>query len=146
MVSPISKILIGFVIALALIGFADSTFLQAKRMSGEIIPCLIGTGCDTVSKSEYSVLFGIPLSAYGMMFYLTVGLLALLYLDTKKAIFARLLLPFTAIGFIASVYFIYVQKFLIGAFCLYCVISAIISTILFGIGIIIYRKLNVPSV
>ncbi len=142
MVNPVPKILIGFVITLALIGFADSTFLLAKRMSGGPIPCFLGTGCDIVSKSPHSVFLGIPLATYGIVFYLVIGLLALLYLDTKKAIFARLLLPATALGFIASAYFIYVQKFLIGAFCIYCIASAIISTILFGIGIIIHRKLN----
>ena len=123
------------VIVLALIGFADSTFLLAKRLSGGPIPCVLGfTGCDTVSKSPYSVLFGIPLSAYGMVFYLGIGILGLLYLDTKKALFARLLLPATALGFAMSAYFIYVQKFLIGAFCIYCIISALTSTALFGFG------------
>ncbi len=145
MVNPLPKFLVGFVITLALIGFADSTFLLAKRMSGGPIPCFLGTGCDTVSKSPHSVFLGIPLAGYGIVFYLAIGLLALLYIDTKKAIFARLLLPATALGFISSAYFIYVQKFLIGAFCIYCILSAIISTILFGIGIIIYRKLKEPN-
>ncbi len=131
------------VIVLALIGFADSTFLLAKRLSGGPIPCVLGfTGCDTVSKSPYSVLFGIPLSAYGMVFYLAIGVLGLLYLDTKNTLFARLLLPATALGFAMSVYFIYVQKFLIKAFCVYCVLSAIVSTILFFLGLTIHRKLK----
>ena len=134
------------IIVLALIGFADSTFLLAKRLSGGPIPCVLGfTGCDTVSKSPYSVLFGIPLSAYGMVFYLGIGILGLLYLDTKNALFARLLLPATALGFAMSVYFIYVQKFLIKAFCVYCILSAIISTILFCLGLLVHRKLKMIS-
>jgi uncharacterized membrane protein len=135
--------LVVLAIALALVGFADSTFLLAKRLSGGPIPCVLGfTGCDVVSKSPYSVLFGIPLSAYGMVFYLGIGILGLLYLDTKNALFARLLLPMTALGFLSSVYFIYIQKFLIKAFCVYCVLSAIISTALFCLGIVVYRKLK----
>lgn len=136
--------LIVLVIALALIGFADSAFLLAKRLSGGPIPCVLGfTGCDTVSKSSHSVLFGIPLSAYGMVFYLGIGILGLLYLDTKNALFARLLLPSTALGFAMSAYFIYVQKFLIKAFCVYCILSAIVSTILFCLGLLIRRKLAI---
>ncbi len=136
-----SIILIGFVIVLSFIGFADSTFLLAKRMSGGPIPCVLGfTGCDEVSKSPYSALFGIPLSAYGMVFYLATAVLGILYLDTKKYIFARLILFATTLGFLLSLYFIYVQKFLIGAFCIYCILSAVISTILFGFGIIIRNK------
>lgn len=141
MPKTISTTLVALVIALALIGFADSTFLLAKRMSGGPIPCVLGfTGCDTVSKSPYSVLFGIPLSAYGMVFYLAIGILGMLYLDTKNALFVRLLLPATALGFAMSVYFIYVQKFLIKAFCIYCILSAIVATILFCLGITIYRR------
>ncbi|OHA83511.1 MAG: hypothetical protein A2937_00170 [Candidatus Yonathbacteria bacterium RIFCSPLOWO2_01_FULL_47_33b] len=143
-VLPTSLIVV--VIILALVGFADSTFLLAKRLSGGPIPCVLGfTGCDTVSKSPYSVLFGIPLSAYGMVFYLGIGILGLLYLDTKKALFARLLLPATALGFAMSAYFIYVQKFLIKAFCVYCILSAIISTMLFCLGVIIHRKLKASA-
>lgn len=143
-VLPVS--LVVAVIALALIGFADSAFLLAKRLSGGPIPCVLGfTGCDTVSKSPYSVLLGIPLSAYGMVFYLGIGILGLLYLDTKNTLFARLLLPATALGFAMSAYFIYVQKFLIKAFCVYCILSAIVSTILFFLGLLVHRKLKMVS-
>lgn len=138
---PVS--LLAVVIVLALIGFADSTFLLAKRLSGGPIPCVLGfTGCDTVSKSPYSVLFGIPLSAYGMVFYLSIGILGLLYLDTKNAFFARLIFPVTILGFLSSAYFMYVQGFLIKAFCVYCILSAVISTVLFCSGIMIYQKLK----
>lgn len=71
--------------------------------------------------------------------------LALLYLDTKKVIVARLLVLATALGFLSSTYFIYIQKFKIGAFCIYCILSALISTILFGIGIAIQRKIKLPE-
>lgn len=136
-------ILVGFIIVLAFIGFADSTFLLAKRLSGGPIPCVLGfTGCDEVSKSPHSVLFSIPLSAYGAIFYLAIGVLGILYLDTKKYIFARLILLATTLGFLMSLYFIYVQKFLIGAFCVYCILSAIVSTVLFALGVVIYKKLR----
>ena len=143
MLSLSSKILVGCVIFFAFLGFADSAFLLEKRLSGTAIPCTLGfTGCDEVSKSPHSVLFGIPLSAYGMAFYLIIGLLGVLYLDIKKKIIAQLLALGTAIGFLLSLYFLYVQKFLIGTFCVYCVASALISTILFGLGISIYRTVK----
>lgn len=142
----VSKFLIGAIIALALIGFGDSAFLLAKRIVGAPIPCILGfTGCDEVAKSEYSVLFGIPLAAYGVAFYLTIGILGLLYADTKKFLFAKLILGATALGFLMSAYFIYVQGFIIKAFCVYCVISAIISTALFALSVTMYRKLISPS-
>lgn len=136
-------ILVGLCILLAFLGFADSLFLLAKRLSGGAIPCTLGfTGCDEVSKSPYSVLFGIPLSLYGVIFYLGIGLLGVLYLDLKKKIFGNLLVLGTVVGFVLSLYFLYVQKFLIGAFCVYCVGSAVIATLLLVLGIYIYRNLN----
>lgn len=127
-------LLIGVILGLSLLGFADSLFIFIEKTLGGPIPCFAGTGCDTVANSPYSKLFGIPLAVYGMAYYLAVGFITLLYLDTKKVLFARLILPITGVGFLMSLYFIYVQKFLIGAFCVYCVISAIISTALFATG------------
>ncbi len=128
-------LLIVLMIVFSLVGFSDALFLFIKKIAGGPIPCFIGTGCDTVTNSPYSKIFGISLSLYGIAFYLLIGGCTLLYLDTKKMFFARLFLPITALGFLMSVYFMYVQKFLIGAFCMYCVISAIVSTILFVLGI-----------
>src|SRR3989338_7721002 len=89
------------IIILSLIGFTDAAFLLAKRISGAPIPCFITSGCDTVSKSPYSVLFGVPLSAWGVLFYLGIGFLALLYMDTKNLLVAKLIPIATTLGFIS---------------------------------------------
>jgi uncharacterized membrane protein len=140
MQSRIPSWILWTVIALALVGFTDSAFLLAKRVSGAPIPCFITSGCDTVSKSPYSVLFGIPLSALGVLFYLSIGFLALLYMDTKNLLVAKLIPIATTLGFLSSAYFIYIQKFKIGAFCIYCILSAVVSTLLFALGVMIWEK------
>lgn len=133
------------IIALSLIGFTDAAFLLAKRISGAPIPCFITSGCDTVSKSPYSVMFGVPLAAWGMLFYLGTGFLSLLYMDTKSLLVAKLIPLATLLGFLSSAYFIYIQKFKIGAFCIYCILSAIVSTILFALGAAVYKKLKTQT-
>ncbi|OHA79721.1 MAG: hypothetical protein A2747_00215 [Candidatus Yonathbacteria bacterium RIFCSPHIGHO2_01_FULL_44_41] len=130
------------IIVLALIGFTDSAFLLAKRISGAPIPCFITSGCDTVSKSPYSILFGVPLAAWGVIFYLGIGFLTLLYVDTKSLVVAKLIPVATALGFLSSAYFVYIQKFKIGAFCVYCILSALVSTLLFVLGVTIWKKLK----
>lgn len=142
MQSRIPNWLIGTIIAVALVGFSDCVFLFAKSVSGGPIPCFITTGCDTVTTSNYSVLWGVHLYVWGMAFYLTIGLLALLYWDTKKVIFLKLLSMGTIVGFVVSLYYLYLQKFVIKAFCIYCIGSAITSTILFALGILIQRRLR----
>ena len=143
--SRLSTFLVGAILFFAFIGFADSSYLLAKRIAGGPIPCVLGfIGCDTVDKSPYSVFLGIPLSAYGVAFYLAIGILSILYLDTKRVIFARLILPIATLGFISSLYFVYLQAFIIKAFCIFCLISAGVSAVLFTLAILAYRKLSSP--
>lgn len=142
MPSKIPNWLLSIILLVALLGFSDSSYLYAKRVAGGPIPCFITTGCDTVSTSSYSILWGIPLPLWGIAFYLTVGILTLLYWDTKKEFFLKLFALATAMGFIVSAYYMYVQKFVLNAFCIYCIMSAVTSTTLFVLGIIVYRKLR----
>ena len=137
---------------LTLVGFTDSSFLLAKRVSGGPVPCFITTGCDEVLTSQYSsipinigsVNFEIPLALMGIIFYLTVGFLLLLYVDMKKLFIAKLILLTTTIGFLSSLSFIYIQGFLIGQYCTYCLLSAATSTLLFILGVKIFRQASMP--
>lgn len=137
-------ILVSAMVGLAILGFADSAFLLAERLSGKPIPCVLGfTGCDEVSRSPYSVLLGIPLSLYGTIFYLLVALLGVLYLDLRKQFIAKLLAGSAGIGFLLSLYFLYVQGFLIGTFCVWCIGSAIIATMIFFLSIALQKMLKI---
>jgi uncharacterized membrane protein len=143
--SPTGRIpnwILGTIAVVALIGFSDCVFLLAKGISGGPIPCFITTGCDTVTTSPYSILFGVHLYAWGIAYYLSMGFLALLYWDTKKEFFIKILSYATIAGFIVSAYYMYIQKFVIKALCIYCITSALTSTILFALGMTILRKLR----
>lgn len=142
MQSKIPNWLLGAIIATALIGFSDSVFLFSKTLSGTTIPCFITTGCDTVSTSVYSRILGIPVSGLGVAFYLGMGFLVLLYWDIKKDILLKLFALGATAGLFMSGYFIFVQKFLLNAFCIYCIGSAITSTILFAFAVLVWRKLK----
>jgi uncharacterized membrane protein len=122
------------------IGFLDSVYLTAKRFLGGPIPCFVFTGCDTVSQSPYALLFGVPLSVIGILYYLTVIGIVLFYFESGRTELMKLFCALSAIGFVSSAYFIYLQAFVIKAFCFYCVLSAISSTVLFILGIILWRR------
>jgi uncharacterized membrane protein len=51
----------------------------------------------------------------------------------------RLMLVVGGLGLLASIYFLYLQLFIINALCIYCVASFIISTLLFGAIVWLYR-------
>ena len=123
-------IAIAFLIV-SFIGFLDSSYLTVQHYRGEPPSCAIFTGCETVASSKYAVVGPVPLALLGLLYYLAIFILTVAYFDTKKERLLLLAAIFTIAGFLASVYFVYLQLFVIKAICLYCIISAASSTILF---------------
>src|SRR3989344_3660577 len=83
---------VSWVIALAsLIGFADATFLSVKHFQGTVPPCVLFSGCDTVTTSSYAVIAGVPVALLGVLFYLSVLILSLAYLDRGARVFLKLI-------------------------------------------------------
>jgi uncharacterized membrane protein len=126
-----SKAVVLTIAALAFIGFADATFLTVEHFRGGAVPCFITTGCDTVTTSSYSLVLGIPVALLGALFYLAVIVLALMDLDFKPRWLGRALFILSTIAFIESLYFLYLQAFVIHAFCIYCLISLGVATLIF---------------
>ena len=126
-------------LAIAIIGFADATYLTLEHYRGVIPPCTI-SGCEIVLTSQFSTLFGIPTALLGAIYYLimSVGLFA--YLDTKKEPILKSVVLFSAFGFLFSVWFFYLQAFVIHSFCQYCLVSATTSTLLFIFSKIVFWK------
>lgn len=124
------------IIVLSFLGIADSAYLAEHSGSNPPPSCsLTGVfdGCRIVAESAYSHLFGIPLGVYGVVFYGTIFALAAFTLVTTFVYITRLLRIFAGIGALASAVFIYIQVFLIGALCLYCVTSAVISFLILAV-------------
>ena len=126
-------------------GFVDATYLTIAHFANVIVPCSLTSGCETVLTSSYSEIFGIPIALFGALYYLTVFALALLYLDTKKAWAIRLLVMLSGMGFVISLLLLHIQVFVIHSICVYCVGSAISSTLLFGTGLFAFKKLKIKE-
>lgn len=122
-------------LAVALIGFADAAFLSAKHYSGGPIPCAILNDCETVTTSRYSEILDIPVSLLGAIYYITIAVLTLAYLDSRNYKLLSAAIRLTVIGLVASAYFLFLQIFVLKALCFYCLISAITSATLFIFGL-----------
>lgn len=118
-----------FILILAFLGLADSAYLAQQEISGAPLICDIQafSDCNTVAGSQYSHLFGIPLAEFGVLFYSILFILAALELFIFNRILRRVLQALALIGIIASLYFIFIQMFVIEAFCIYCLASALIT-------------------
>lgn len=121
-------------LCLSVIGFADAVYLTITFLTNSPIACGRFGGCDVVAASGYTTIFGIPVAALGAIYYLAVLVLSVLYLDTKKMLFLSLAVLLTPIGFLASIYFVSLQLFVINAICVYCMVSAGTSTALFFVA------------
>lgn len=126
------NIAILFLVVSAL-GFIDATYLSVQHFLGEIPPCTID-GCEFVLTSAQSTILGVPVALLGSLYYLLILVLSISYLDTKNNKILKNLSFISIFGFIASIYFVYLQLFVIKYICQYCMISAITSTIIFITG------------
>lgn len=128
----------------ALVGFADATYLTIEHFLQSIPPCTTD-GCEIVLTSSYSQIAGIPVALLGAIYYLILLVLLLAYFDGKKEVFLRSAFWLTILGLLFSIYFLIIQAFVINAFCQYCLVSAGTSTILFILGMIALKKFRKPS-
>ncbi|MCS6831204.1 MAG: vitamin K epoxide reductase family protein [Armatimonadota bacterium] len=136
--------------ALAAVGLVIAGLLWYWHAQNADIPCT-NAGCDRVAQHPTSRLFGIPVAAYGTLFYLTFALLCAIRPSVpadQQRFMASLLLLWGIVGFLVSVYLIYLELFVIRAICQWCVASAIIATALFVLSVLAWRQpqaLTIPS-
>jgi uncharacterized membrane protein len=108
---------------------------EVLRNPNAELACNINTvfNCGTVMKSSYSEAFGIPLSLLGVAGYPAAILTGLIYIDRKKTnrILSYLVTLPPLGAFLLSSYFMWVTAYEIGAFCPWCILSAISSVNIF---------------
>ena len=130
------------VLLLSFLGLADSWYLADSALSGGELTCSIAglDGCNAVADSPYSNPFGLPLSLYGAVFYAVLFTLAAVALLLPSRRLYGALLAFGTLGSAASVYFLFVQVVLIEAVCVYCLLSALVTFMLFGLTLWLFRR------
>ena len=146
---PLSKLptsLTIFLLVVALIGFVDASYLAVEHYRGVIPPCTIVSGCELVLTSSYSFILGIPVSLLGAIYYFVVLVGISAYLESKNTRLLKWTLLLTIFGLLFSLWFLYVQAFVIGAYCLYCLGSALTSTALFVTACVVFKKYSVETI
>lgn len=119
----------------ALIGVGDAIYLTIHHYTGEKVPCSIVEGCEQVLTSAYAEVGGVPLAALGAAAYFAVFSLAILAAFGNRltwtlfGVQVSLMLIFTA-------WLVYLQAFVIEAFCQFCLLSAGTTLVLFIIFLV----------
>ncbi|HYE16169.1 MAG TPA: vitamin K epoxide reductase family protein [Pyrinomonadaceae bacterium] len=127
----------------ALLGLADAIYLTVHHFTNRNVRCMVVSGCDEVLQSTYSTVAGsFPLAALGALAYFAVFSLATLAAFGYGGV--RALLSVTVgVMFLFTLWLLYLQGFVIKAFCTYCLISAAVTTTL--ALLLVARRLKHPS-
>jgi uncharacterized membrane protein len=117
----------------AAFGIGVATYIAIAEAGGGSPVCLAGgSGCQTVANSSYSHLLGVNVAIYGI-----VGYVLLLGASLLRGDLARMAgFGLALCGFGYSVYLTYLELFKIEAICQWCVASAVLMTVLFGLNAI----------
>lgn len=120
------------ILLLSFFGLADAAYITQHEVSGTPLLCNIQnlSDCNAVVASPHAYLFGIPIAEYGVLFYSIIFVIAALELVIFDKILRRVLQIISLVGVIASLYFTLVQMFVINAFCIYCLASALIAVLI----------------
>lgn len=107
----------------ALAGLVDSVYLTVQHLTGRSVRCTITSTCSKVLSSAYATMAGIPTAAYGAIAYLTVFSLATLVVFGYSGA-RRWLTRLVIAMLVATIGLLYLQAFVIGAWCEFCLLSA----------------------
>jgi uncharacterized membrane protein len=111
---------------LSLAGLGDSIYLTVTHLTGENAACFASSGCSEVLSSVYASVGQIPLAAFGASGYFVAFSCAVLAAFGYPR--ARFSLTVVVAGMLATtLWLLYVQAFILHAFCDFCLISAALS-------------------
>ena len=136
------------VAALALAGIFIATYLTLYKLGviGEL-SCSIGS-CETVNTSKWSRFAGLPVAAWGVLFYVEVFIIAVIGTTARLAdqpAISIILVIESAIGVLFSAWLTYLELAVIHAICIWCVTSAVIVTAILLVSIADYREVRAPE-
>lgn len=117
---------------ISLAGLADATYLTVMALTGETAACGGSAECSEVLGSGYAKIAGIPVAILGVFGYFaafTFATFAGFGYRRARGLFALTVWTMFAM----TLWLLYVQAFVLHAFCRYCLFSAAFTFLLAGL-------------
>jgi protein-disulfide isomerase/rhodanese-related sulfurtransferase len=134
---------------LSLVGLFDSLYLWWTYTTPDRPMVCLGDGCDAVRASPFAYPMGIPLPLPGVLMYAVLALLIFaepLFSAAQARLARNAVAGISGLGFLVSLYLTGLEAFVIHAWCFWCVISAIVVTLIFGLAVLdVLRPLPEPE-
>jgi uncharacterized membrane protein len=129
----------GAIIAAATAGIGVTVYIYYSKHVSSQLACPSGDECNEVVTSAYSKFFGIPLEYLGMLYYsvIFIGYAALIIRPVlQSTIFVPIVLILTAASALFSAYLVFVQAFIVRKWCIWCLLSAALSSLIFVLSLV----------
>jgi len=97
-------------------------YLTWTHFADTSVICVAGGGCETVQKSSYSEIAGLPVALLGLLSY--TAILGLVAWDAPIARPIAATLAF--VGFLFGLYLVALQLFVIDAICVWCMANDLV--------------------
>ena len=128
------KWLIRVLYGLLILGLAIGIYMTIYKYTGDL---WCTGGCSTVTSSRYSVINGIDVPVIGAVG--NIALLAILFFENRNRFFKQngtlLFFGVALAGFAFTLWLIYLEIFIIKAFCPFCVTAQTVMTLVFIIAV-----------
>jgi len=125
-------------IALAILGLLVSIYMTIYKVTSNDKMCLGSGDCSTVNASRYAEVNGIPVALIGVLGYASI--IGIHWLGRRNDFFkangSMMLFGISLVGFLFTLWLIYVEIALIKALCPFCVTSQITMTLIFILSIV----------
>jgi len=122
------------IILAALAGLALAGYIHRKKRQAKPLVCPLKADCESVVHSEFSRFFGIPIEILGMAYYALLAVsysILIVFPALAIPVIVFVLLTLTCAAFLFSLYLTFIQAFAIKQWCSWCLVSAMLCTIIF---------------
>jgi uncharacterized membrane protein len=125
-------------IALSVIGLLVSIYMTIYKITNNESMCIGSSGCSEVNASRYSEINGIPVAVLGVIGY--TAILALMFLEQRPGVIQQngtmIFFGVSLLGFLFTLYLIYLEIALIKAYCPFCLTSQAVMIVIFIFSVI----------
>jgi uncharacterized membrane protein len=117
------SLLYGLAMLISLVGLGDAVYLTVHHLTGRSVRCAVSVGCSAVLSSAYATLAGVPIAAIGAAAYFmafSLATLAAFGYDRARTWLALVVAPML----LSTLWLLYLQAFVLRAYCDFCLLSA----------------------
>lgn len=125
------------VVVLAAIGIGVAAYLANVETSGNAAVCGPVGDCNAVQQSEYAEVLGIPIGVLGVIGYAAIAglwIISRVAHGAARDVSTVLIGVGAWVGILCSIYLTFLEPFVIGATCMWCITSAIVMMALLWVS------------